>query len=141
MQTQQKKDKGNGEKGDKGGEKGAMEKLLRIVEKERGVFLAVSVSPFPFLPSILSFFLLLTPHPFYLQEKSLGLITLALHAYPRWAIRRLTETYVSLSFADVIDYVGFEGGEEEVRGVVVGMVRSIYVPLLSSITRLTRDGM
>jgi COP9 signalosome complex subunit 3 len=49
------------------------------------------------------------------------LINLAMEAAPRWNIKRLTDTYLSLSLGEIGREVGITS-EAEVRSVVVSMV-------------------
>ena len=46
---------------------------------------------------------------------------LALDAQPKWALKRLTETYVTLRLADIGREIGVKE-EEEVRALVLNMV-------------------
>ncbi len=57
-----------------------------------------------------------------MQEQNLGLVQQVIQRAPRWLIRRLTLTYLTLGLGDIAKEVGIES-EEEVRAVVVSMVR------------------
>ncbi len=70
------------------------ETLRALVEKERNVFT---------------------------NEKNLGLVMQALRRAPRWQVKKLTATYVTLSFVDIGKQVGIPN-EEEVRDLVLSMV-------------------
>ncbi|THG94827.1 hypothetical protein EW026_g6716 [Hermanssonia centrifuga] len=56
-------------------------------------------------------------------EQNLGLVQQVIQRAPRWLIRRLTLTYLTLGLGDIAKEVGIES-EEEVRAVVVSMVES-----------------
>lgn len=79
-----------------------VENLKEIVEKERNLFS---------------------------QEKNLGLLKQALDRAPRWALKKLTATYLSLNLADIGKAVKIDS-EEEVRRLLLDMVRlfqSLYM--------------
>ena len=56
------------------------------------------------------------------QEQNFGLVQQAIHRAPRWLIRKLTRTYLTLGLRDIAKEVGIET-EEEVRTIIVNMVR------------------
>jgi COP9 signalosome complex subunit 3 len=58
------------------------------------------------------------------QEKNTGLMRLALDRAPRWALKKLTATYLSLNLADIAKEVKIER-EEDVRAVLLSMVRIV----------------
>lgn len=64
----------------------------------------------------------------------MGLISQALDRAPRWAIKKLTATYLTLGLSEIGRAVKIES-EDEVRAVIFSMVRSIS---LRSIFLLTR---
>lgn len=55
------------------------------------------------------------------NERNLGLITQALQRGPRWQVKKLTATYVTLSFAEIGRQVGI-ASEDDVRDLVLSMV-------------------
>ena len=55
------------------------------------------------------------------QEKTLGLVLQALERAPRWSIKRLTSTYLTLHLSDIASAVGIES-VDEVRALIVDMV-------------------
>ena len=55
------------------------------------------------------------------QEKTLGLVLQALERAPRWSIKRLTSTYLTLHLSDIANAVGIES-VDEVRALIVDMV-------------------
>ncbi|KAH6905387.1 hypothetical protein BKA70DRAFT_1373169 [Coprinopsis sp. MPI-PUGE-AT-0042] len=57
----------------------------------------------------------------FAQEKNTGLMRLALDRAPRWALKKLTATYLSLNLADIAKAVKIEK-EEEVRAVLLSMI-------------------
>ncbi|KAI0263007.1 hypothetical protein BC834DRAFT_888631 [Gloeopeniophorella convolvens] len=59
----------------------------------------------------------------FATDENIGLVKQALEKAPRWAIRKLTETYITLSLVEIGRAVGIEGAEE-VRRVVVSMIES-----------------
>jgi hypothetical protein len=56
------------------------------------------------------------------QEKTLGLLVQAFDRAPRWAIKKLTATYLTLGLADIGKAVNINS-EEEVRALILSMVR------------------
>ncbi|KAF5366187.1 hypothetical protein D9758_005676 [Tetrapyrgos nigripes] len=66
----------------------------------------------------------------YTTECNWGLVErLARHAAPRWALKRLTETYVTLGLREIARHLsvffegeGSSGGVEEARALVLGMI-------------------
>ncbi|KAL1741727.1 hypothetical protein HDZ31DRAFT_44788 [Schizophyllum fasciatum] len=57
------------------------------------------------------------------EENTLSLMQLALDAQPKWALKRLTETYVTLRLADIGREIGVKD-EGEVRALVLSMIES-----------------
>lgn len=57
----------------------------------------------------------------FAADDNLGLLGLVVNKAPRWAIRRLTETYLTLSLSEIGRAVGMENFEE-VRRVVLSMI-------------------
>ncbi|TRM59581.1 hypothetical protein BD626DRAFT_507623 [Schizophyllum amplum] len=57
------------------------------------------------------------------EENTLSLMHLALDAQPKWALKRLTETYVTLGLADIGRAIGVKD-EGEVRALVLSMIES-----------------
>jgi COP9 signalosome complex subunit 3 len=55
----------------------------------------------------------------------MGLVRLALAAAPRWHVKRLTDTYLSLSLAEIGREIGL-APEPAVRALVVSMARRLY---------------
>jgi len=82
-----------------------MDMLQDVVEKEKAIFAA---------------------------DKNLGLINLALSRAPRWALKKLTRTYVTLGLGDIAKLLGIEGGEEEVRDLILSMIESREISALIS---------
>lgn len=64
----------------------------------------------------------------FTTEKNMGLLNMALLRAPRWQVKKLTQTYVTLSFADIGRQVGITS-EEEVRDLLLSMVRSNKIVL------------
>ena len=59
------------------------------------------------------------------KECNLGLVRQALDHAPRWTMRKLTSTYVTLSLAEIGKVAGIEN-EESVREIVLNMVRRVF---------------
>ncbi|KAJ4490204.1 hypothetical protein J3R30DRAFT_3419999 [Lentinula aciculospora] len=59
----------------------------------------------------------------YSSEGNLGLVELLVAAAPKWIIKRLTETYVTLGLAEIGKYVGIDD-EQQVRALVLNMIES-----------------
>lgn len=57
----------------------------------------------------------------------MGLILQAIERAPRWSIKKLTGTYLTLGLAEIGQAVGISL-EEEVRRIVLDMVRLIHIP-------------
>lgn len=57
------------------------------------------------------------------QERNSGLINQAIERAPRWLIKKLTSTYLTLGLSDIGKEVGIDS-EDEVRAIIVSMVRS-----------------
>ena len=62
------------------------------------------------------------------QERNTGLVQQAIDRAPRWSIKKLTATYLTLGLSEIGKTVGIES-EEEVRKVVLDMV-SFTLPRL-----------
>ncbi|KAF8219143.1 hypothetical protein L208DRAFT_1418768 [Tricholoma matsutake] len=56
-------------------------------------------------------------------DKNTGLVMQAIDRAPRWALKRLTATYVTLGLADIARAVKIES-EDEVRDIVLSMIES-----------------
>ncbi|KAF9041636.1 hypothetical protein BJ165DRAFT_1490169 [Panaeolus papilionaceus] len=59
----------------------------------------------------------------FAAEKNLGLINQAIARAPRWVIKKLTATYVTLHLSDIAKRVGIQS-EDEVRAVLLSMIES-----------------
>ncbi|KAJ4495800.1 hypothetical protein C8J55DRAFT_553560 [Lentinula edodes] len=59
----------------------------------------------------------------YLSECNLGLVDLLVAEAPKWIIKRLTETYVTLGLAEIGRYIGIDN-EQQVRALVLNMIES-----------------
>ncbi|OAX35853.1 hypothetical protein K503DRAFT_773077 [Rhizopogon vinicolor AM-OR11-026] len=59
----------------------------------------------------------------FLNERTLGLITQALDRAPRWAIKKLTTTYLTLHLSDIGRRVGI-ANENEVKSLILSMIES-----------------
>ncbi|KAG6327766.1 hypothetical protein ID866_11323 [Astraeus odoratus] len=75
-----------------------------------------------------------TDHSVFAAEKNLGLIYQALECAPRWSIRKLTATYLTLHISDIGQSVGITN-EEEVHALLLDMIRSSEIS-----ARLSADG-
>ena len=56
------------------------------------------------------------------QEKNIGLVHQALNRASRWALKKLTATYVTLHVSDIGKAVKIDS-EDEVRALLLSMVR------------------
>ena len=65
----------------------------------------------------------------------MNLIRLALSYAPRWAIQKLTATYITLSLSEIAQAINLteddvqgaaESAEDVVRGLVLNMVNSLF---------------
>lgn len=72
--------------------------------------------------------------PLFSAEKTLGLINEALERAPRWSIRKLTATYLTLHLSDIGRAVGIEN-ESHVRTLIFDMIQSSEI-----CARLSADG-
>lgn len=72
------------------------------------------------------------------SEKNLGLLRQALDRAPRWALKKLTATYLSLNLADIGKAVKIDS-EEEVRRLLLDMVRLPASPFSSDAHECTRS--
>ncbi|KAI6001510.1 hypothetical protein EDC04DRAFT_2871942 [Pisolithus marmoratus] len=68
------------------------------------------------------------------SDKTLGLISEALERAPRWSIRKLTATYLTLHLSDIGQAVGIES-EGQVRALILDMIQSS-----ETCARLSADG-
>jgi len=59
----------------------------------------------------------------FTTEKTLGLVLQALERAPRWSIKKLTSTYLTLHLSDIARAVGIEN-VNEVRALVLDMIAS-----------------
>ncbi|KDQ60436.1 hypothetical protein JAAARDRAFT_32856 [Jaapia argillacea MUCL 33604] len=80
--------------------------LKSVVEKERDVFVA---------------------------DENLGLVLQVLDAAPRWAIQKLTHTYLSLGLGEIAKSVGMEGEVEEVGRILLSMIEKSEINATISI--------
>jgi COP9 signalosome complex subunit 3 len=85
--------------------------LRAILNKEQDLFAAVSHEH----ASTANFGLS------HLQERNTGLVRQAIDRAPRWSIKKLTATYLTLGLSEIGKTVGIES-EEDVRKVVLDMV-------------------
>jgi COP9 signalosome complex subunit 3 len=67
------------------------------------------------------------------QDGNMGLVKLALARAPRWTIKRLTETYLTLGLAEIGRAAGINDAEE-VRRTVLDMVRRAAGPRFPILT-------
>lgn len=65
-----------------------------------------------------------------LQDKNWGLVQQVIARAPRWLIKKLTLTYLTLGLSDIASQIGVQS-EDEVRALVLDMVR---VALLRCVT-------
>ncbi|KAG9311535.1 hypothetical protein JVU11DRAFT_7739 [Chiua virens] len=70
----------------------------------------------------------------FATEKTLGLALQALERAPRWSIRKLTSTYLTLHLSDIAQAVGIEN-VNEVRALIVDMIASSEIA-----AQLSADG-
>jgi COP9 signalosome complex subunit 3 len=96
--------------------------LEDILEKERAVFSNVRPSPpsSSFVPRLTS----------SAQDKNIGLLLQAIERAPRWALKRLTATYVTLGLADIAKVVNIQS-EDEVRDLILSMACPLPLPYSS----------
>ncbi|KAF8215703.1 hypothetical protein K438DRAFT_1954409 [Mycena galopus ATCC 62051] len=57
------------------------------------------------------------------SEKNLGLVTQAIDRAPRWTLKKLTSTYVTLGLGDIARVVGIQS-EDEVRALILSMIET-----------------
>ncbi|CCL99781.1 uncharacterized protein FIBRA_01803 [Fibroporia radiculosa] len=57
------------------------------------------------------------------NEKNLGLVHQAIERAPRWLIKKLTSTYLTLGLADIAKEVGIDS-EDELRAILISMIES-----------------
>lgn len=88
------------------------EVMRNIIEREREHFAAVRIYPSELLAFCID--------PFF-QDRNLGLVHQALERAPRWHIKQLTATYVTLNLSDIAKTVGIPS-EDEVQAIVMDMV-------------------
>ena len=103
-----------------------------IATKEQGTFAAVSLQKKSCAVQRRSLFA---------KDDNVGLLRLVVERAPRWAIRKLTETYLTLSLPEIGRAAGIED-VEEVRRIVLSMVRSpenLYTGSVPTRFRLDRD--
>ncbi|KAG1894067.1 uncharacterized protein F5891DRAFT_1195622 [Suillus fuscotomentosus] len=70
----------------------------------------------------------------FANERTLGLITQALDRAPRWAIKKLTPTYLTLHLSDIGREVGISD-ENQVKSLILSMSECSEIP-----TGLSADG-
>lgn len=61
----------------------------------------------------------------------MGLVNQVIERAPRWLIRKLTSTYVTLGLGDIAKEIG-SSNEDEVRATIVSMVSTIPADFLIS---------
>ena len=88
-------------------------KMEALLEKEARFFDSVSIL---ILVAVMGLLLISA-----LQDKNLGLIRIAFSCAKRWSLKKLTETYVSLSLSEIAAAVGLSD-PAEVRQLVLDMV-------------------
>lgn len=93
-----------------------LEQVYSIAQKERSAFVAVRRSA-SWKHYIYRW------HWFIAQDDNYGLLRLVVERAPRWAIRKLTETYLTLSLGEIGRAAGIED-VAEVRRIVLSMVRT-----------------
>lgn len=59
----------------------------------------------------------------FTNEKNLGLVRQTIDRAPRWLIRKLTATYLTMGLADIAKEVGIET-DDEVRAIILDMIDS-----------------
>ncbi|KAH9946478.1 hypothetical protein B0H21DRAFT_417091 [Amylocystis lapponica] len=59
----------------------------------------------------------------FANERNMGLINQAIERAPRWLIKKLTSTYLTLGLADIGREIGIDS-EDEVRAVIMNMIES-----------------
>ncbi|EED80649.1 predicted protein [Postia placenta Mad-698-R] len=59
----------------------------------------------------------------FTNEKNLGLVRQTIDRAPRWLIRKLTATYLTMGLADIAKEVGIET-DDEVRAIILNMIDS-----------------
>ncbi|KAF7347207.1 PCI domain-containing protein [Mycena venus] len=57
------------------------------------------------------------------SDKNLGLVTQAIDRAPRWTLKKLTATYVTLGLGDIARVVGIQS-EDEVRALILSMIET-----------------
>jgi len=72
--------------------------------------------------------------PVFATEKTLGLVLQALERAPRWSIKKLTSTYLTLHLSDIAHAVGIEN-VDEVRALILDMIASSEIS-----AQLSADG-
>lgn len=69
------------------------------------------------------------------QDKNLGLITQALTRAPRWVLKKLTSTYVTLHLSDIGRAIKIDS-EDEVRALLLSMVHILVSSLIPRLLTL-----
>ncbi|KAJ7508411.1 hypothetical protein B0H11DRAFT_1964831 [Mycena galericulata] len=59
----------------------------------------------------------------FTTDRNLGLVTQAIDRAPRWALKKLTATYVTLGLGDIARAVGIQS-EDEVRALILSMIET-----------------
>ncbi|KAL1751161.1 hypothetical protein FB107DRAFT_294112 [Schizophyllum commune] len=72
----------------------------------------------------------------WVEENTFSLMQLALDAQPKWALKRLTETYVTLRLADIGREIGVKE-EGEVRALVLSMIESETIHATIAVSTVT----
>lgn len=57
----------------------------------------------------------------------MGLVNQAIQRSPRWILKKLTETYLTLSLSEIAQAMGIPN-EDDVRALVLSMVSHTYLP-------------
>lgn len=86
--------------------------LRLIVDKDISAFTTVCLSFIVYVIVVLTHF----------QDNNVGLVNQAIERAPRWLIKKLTSTYLTLGLAEIGKSVGI-ADVEEVRAIVLSMVR------------------
>ncbi|KAF9078791.1 hypothetical protein BDP27DRAFT_1281595, partial [Rhodocollybia butyracea] len=81
------------------------------------------INAFPGSPSHRLKQLIAKDRELYMAEFNLGLVERLAKEAPKWIVKRLTETYVTLGLAEIGKYVGIEN-EGQVRTLVLSMIES-----------------
>jgi len=104
------------------------EQLHKVMEENRQLFASVGVVAFVRVSPAFA-------DPFFFgggdQERNFGLIVQAFRRAPRWMLKKLTATYLTLGIADIAKAIKVES-EAEVRNLLLNMVRMRVPPSISA---------